>query len=188
MQGHRFSTWLLSAGLVAGFGRISLAQTSTSPVTRPAATSSTTSQPAAKKTNAHRRTVRRTASHSAVTTIPMETAPPTPVTATSLSAEARQRTADDRLLAQQQAQSQRAAQVTDATVQRAVQQQQSVQNESRIQDAPGPAQTGIVPASGSPVQPNNNDVRIQDAPGPSQTNPQPAATKPVAPATPPPQI
>jgi hypothetical protein len=64
-------------------------------------------------------------------------------------------------------------------VQQATQQQQKVQNEVRIQDAPGPAQTGVVPGAGVPVAPVNADDRIQDAPGPAQTLPPlPATTQP----------
>jgi hypothetical protein len=63
-------------------------------------------------------------------------------------------------------------------VQRAQEQHQKIQNEERIQDAPGPAQTGVVPASGPPVAPTQSDSTIQDAPGPSQTIPKPAPAQP----------
>ncbi len=89
--------------------------------------------------------------------------------------------------------------VNDQQVQRAQQQLDSRQNEVRIQDAPGPAQTGVVPAAGAPVAPVNADTRIQDAPGPAQTLPsaavrlaEPAAfaapSVPVQQPQPPPQL
>jgi hypothetical protein len=77
-------------------------------------------------------------------------------------------------------------------VQQAQKQKDAIQNEVRIQDAPGPAQTGVVPAAGPPVAPVNADDRIQDAPGPAQTLPPlpPAAPNPPAqtPPTTPPQV
>jgi hypothetical protein len=61
--------------------------------------------------------------------------------------------------------------VNNQQVQQVEKQQQAIQAEPRIQDAPGPAQTGVVPAAGVPVAPVNADQRIQDAPGPAQTLP-----------------
>jgi hypothetical protein len=78
-------------------------------------------------------------------------------------------------LEQQQRQSAQAAQITNQQVQQAQKQQDKVQQEVRIQDAPGPAQTGVVPAAGAPAAPANTDNRIQDAPGPAQTLPPLAA-------------
>jgi hypothetical protein len=73
------------------------------------------------------------------------------------------------LLLQQQAQSAQAAAIQNQVVQQAEKQRRQIQDEVRIQDAPGPAQTGVVPAAGPPVAPVNADDRIQDAPGPAQT-------------------
>lgn len=90
-----------------------------------------------------------------------------------------QRTADQRLLEQQQRQSDQAAQINNQQVRTAQKQRDNLQNEQRIEDAPGPSQTGTVPgrSTGQPGMNSmgtnpNNDVRIQDAPGPSQTLPQ----------------
>jgi hypothetical protein len=104
-----------------------------------------------------------------------------------------QKVADQKLLQQQEAQSAHAAAVTNQVVEQAQKQQQKIQHEVRIQDAPGPSQTGVVPAAGVPVAPVNSDDRIQDAPGPAQTiAPLPATTAPASttqpaqtPATPP---
>lgn len=112
----------------------------------------------------------------AVKVIPLETAPPS--APTSPAVQAQQKAQDARLLEQQKQQSVQAAQITNQQVQQAQKQQESVQKEVRIQDAPGPAQTGVVPAAGPPVAPANAGQRIQDAPGPAQTLP------PLAPATP----
>lgn len=89
-----------------------------------------------------------------------------------------ERAADKRLLQQQQSQSAHAADVNNQVVQQANAQRQKVQNEVRIQDAPGPAQTGVVPAAGVPLAPTTTDDRIQDAPGPAQTLPRLPATSP----------
>jgi hypothetical protein len=114
--------------------------------------------------------------------IPLETAPPSaPATPAAV---ARQKGVDRKLLEQQQAQSARDAQITDRQVQQAQQQRDSIQKQVRIQDAPGPTQTGVVPAAGTPVAPVNSDDRIQDAPGPAQTLPKLPATQP---STTPPQ-
>ena len=46
--------------------------------------------------------------------------------------------------------------------------------QTRIQDAPGPAQTSAIVRRNSgnrPSNSSNNDVRIQDAPGPAQNQP-----------------
>ena len=126
------------------------------------------------KRHVHRRSTANGAGTTQV--IPLESAPPSPPP--SPAAEAAQRAKDQQLLKQQQQQSAQAAQITNQQVQKAQQQQDSVQKEVRIQDAPGPAQTGVVPASGPPVVPSNTDQRIQDAPGPAQTLPQPQQTSP----------
>jgi hypothetical protein len=114
-------------------------------------------------TSGNRKAVRHR--QSARKVIPIETAPPdAPVPASS-----QQKAADQTLLHQQQAQSDRAAQITNVQVQKAQQQQEKVQGEVRIQDAPGPVQTGVL--SGGAVASPNPDQRIQDAPGPAQTLP-----------------
>ena len=114
--------------------------------------------------------------------IPIEQAPPSPPKPDETTA---QRAADQKLLQQQQAQSAQAAQVTDQQVRTAQQRIDKVQNEQRIQDAPGPSQTGIVPAAGPPLVPaGGGSSTIQDAPGPAQTV-APAA-QPASPAPPPP--
>ena len=87
------------------------------------------------------------------------------------STDAQQRAADQRLLQQQQATSAEAQRITDQQVKAAQKQHDQLQNEPRIQDAPGPPLTGVVPAAGAPVAPVNTDQRIQDAPGPAQTLP-----------------
>lgn len=97
-------------------------------------------------------------------------APPAGEAQTSAAA-AQQRAADQRLLQQQQAASAQAQQVNDQQVKAAQKQHDQLQNEQRIQDAPGLTQTGVVPAAGAPVAPMNGDHRIQDAPGPAQTLP-----------------
>lgn len=125
-------------------------------------------------------------------TIPVEAmAPARPATAplspqANAAAEAQQRAADAKLLQQQEAQSDKAARINDEQVRRAQQRQDAVQNEIRIQDAPGPAQTGVLP--GTPIVPQQTnpqqttppqgqqDQRIQDqpsaVPGQNTTPPQ----------------
>jgi hypothetical protein len=141
-----------------------------------------------KVSSTHKKKVQATALQS----IPLETAPPSPPTPPA--AQAQQKAADQRLLEQQQAQSAQAAQITNRQVQQAQKQKDAIQNEVRIQDAPGPAQTGVVPAAGPPVAPVNANDRIQDAPGPAQTlPPMPSTTPsqlpapPTQPVSPPPQ-
>jgi len=142
------------------------AQQSTAPTPNPA--SATPASPQSAKTSP---TPRKTP---ALQRIPMETAPPTPPNPTAAAQEAQQRAADDKLRAQQQAQSAKDAQVTNAIVNQAQQRQDKMQEEIRIQDAPGPAQTGIVPAAGPPVIPATTQVA---APSTQQT---PTQTMPAA--------
>jgi hypothetical protein len=111
-----------------------------------------------------------------VQVIPMETAPPSPPPSPAV--QAKQAAADHKLLQQQEQQSAQAAQVTNQQVEQAQKQKDAIQNEVRIQDAPGPAQTGVVPGAGVPVAPVNVDDRIQDAPGPAQTLPKLPVTAP----------
>jgi hypothetical protein len=89
--------------------------------------------------------------------------------------EAMQREQDERLLQRQQADSQRQQQEQERAVEQWVKTVQAQQDEPRIQDAPGPAQTGLLPGvPPPPSQPSNEDEqRIQDAPGPAQTIPAP---------------
>ncbi len=84
----------------------------------------------------------------------------------------RQQAADQKLLKQQKAQSARAAALNEQQIQAAQQQSDAQQKQNRIQDVPGPTQTGVVPAYGRPVEPGNQ--RIEDAPGPAQTIPPPS--------------
>jgi hypothetical protein len=132
----------------------------------------------ARKTTMHHHRHRHRATRQADQVIPRESQG---ASAPSPDETAAQRAADQRLLKQQQAQSAQAAAVTNQVVEQAEKQQQQMQKEVRIQDAPGPAQTGVVPAAGPPVAPVNADDRIQDAPGPAQTLPAlPATTQPVS--------
>ncbi len=123
------------------------------------------------------KTRKATAKPAAVQVIPLESAPPSPPTPPA--AEAQQKAQDARVLEQQKQESAQAAQVTNRQVQQAQKQKDNVQQEVRIQDAPGPVQTGVVPAAGAPVAPVNSDSRIQDAPGPAQTLPPPVKTPPL---------
>ena len=159
-----FAVW---AALVAAGGAV-WAQTSTQ-----------SNPPASAKRAKTRRTAPKPA---AVQVIPLENAPPSPPTAPNV--EAQQKAEDTRVLEQQKQQSAQAEQVTNQQVQQAQKQKDSVQQEVRIQDAPGPSQTGVVPAAGAPIAPVNTDTRIQDAPGPAQTSPR--VPSPASPAAPPP--
>ena len=143
---------LVVAGILAGSG-VGWGQTAAPAKTKKA-------QPARKKT----------------VVIPLETAPPSPPASPAV--EAQQKAADQKLLEEQKRQSEQAAQVTNQQVEKAQKQQENVQKEVRIQDAPGPVQTGVVPAAGAPVAPASGDQRIQDAPGPAQTLPQPKVVTP----------
>jgi len=95
-----------------------------------------------------------------------------------------QRSADKRLLRLQQAQSAHNATVNNQIVQQANDARAKVQKEVRIQDAPGPSQTGVVPAAGAPRAPTDAGDRIQDAPGPAQTLPSLPSTSPTNPSVP----
>ena len=170
MMKTRYSMFVpaLLLGVAACVGNTARAQTG-SPGVQTAQNAPATAQPAyaatKKKSTSRKKAV-------SVQTIRMETAPPIPPSSAAKITEAQQRAADQKLLAQQQAASDRAAQENAQQVRRAQQQQQRVQNEVRIQDAPGPQQTGVVPAAGPPVAPSANpEQRIQDAPGPAQTLP-----------------
>ncbi len=128
--------------------------------------------PAAKRTVRRKRVRTRT--------IPIEaSAPARPVsgmpTTGDAATQAQQRAEDARVLAQQQARSDKEAQITNDQVRQAQQRQDAQQREVRIQEAPGPTQTGVVPAAGAPVQPGP-DQRIQDQPSavPGQNTPSPA--------------
>jgi len=167
MRRFRVGAWAVAGALVAGLG-LSWGQ-NPSPTPSAVAPSSPAATVAPKK-RATRRTTVPPAS-SPVQVIPLETAPPSPPP--SPAAEARQKAEDQRLLEQQKRESAQAAEITNKEVEKAQKQQESVQKEVRIQDAPGPAQTGVVPAAGPPVAPASGDQRIQDAPGPAQTLPPP---------------
>jgi hypothetical protein len=88
--------------------------------------------------------------------------------------EAIQREQDGQLLLRQRADSQRQQQEQERDVQQWAKTVQAQQDEPRIQDAPGPAQTGVLPGVPPPGQPSDEEEqRIQDAPGPAQTIPAP---------------
>jgi len=157
MKNACFFAGIVAAGLATSVG---LGQTSTPAPPTAAPTASTASS-----TPKHKHAKQTQA-------IPRETAPPTASTSPDAVVETpEERAADQRLLQEQQAQSAKAAAINTKEVKQYDQQQQTVQNEVRIQDAPGPAQTGVVPAAGVPVAPVNADQRNQDAPGPAQTLP-----------------
>jgi hypothetical protein len=83
----------------------------------------------------------------------------------------RQRQQDGRLWQQQEAESQKAQQELNQEVERGQKEQEQMENEPRIQDAPGPEQMGLPTGLEQPSQPGSDGERIQDAPGPSQTLP-----------------
>lgn len=92
------------------------------------------------------------------------------------SAAAAQRARDQKILELQKEQSAAIARDQDAVNKKLLQDQQQVQSEPRIQDAPGP---GAQPLPGNPaIQPTapSEPPRIQDAPGPAQTLPKPPPT------------
>ena len=162
---------VVAIGFSAGAGQ---GQSTATSATTPA----TSSSPA---TRAHARRIHR-ARTTKTSTIARESAGPS-APASDISPE--QRAKDQALLQQQQARSAHAAVVTNQVVEAAQQRQMQQQNEVRIQDAPGPSTTGVVPGAGTPVAPVNSDDRIQDAPGPAQTLPKLPVTAPAtsAPAT-----
>jgi hypothetical protein len=117
-----------------------------------------------------------------------EVSPPEPQKVAA-QAEELQRQQDGRLWQQQEAQSQKAQEELNQEVERAQKEQDQMENEPRIQDAPGPEQMGLPtgleqpeeeriqdapgPAQTMPAQPGQElEPRIQDAPGPTQTLPQ----------------
>jgi hypothetical protein len=103
-------------------------------------------------------------------------AAPSPVNSQQAAAEARaqQRAQDARLEQQQEAASQKAQRELDHEVEQSQKVQDQMQQEPRIQDAPGPEQMGLPPGlDGQPNQLGQEPPRIQDAPGPAQTQPQP---------------
>ena len=142
-----------------------------------AANSST--QPPVTETRAQRRAARRLAAQ--------KRAAAAQQSATGSPAAQAQR--DQKLLDQQQAQSVETAKENDAVTRKVVRDQQQVQSEPRIQDAPGP---GSQPLAGEPaVQPAQpaDPPRIQDAPGPAQTLPKaPPSSSPPETAPPAPQF
>jgi hypothetical protein len=79
-------------------------------------------------------------------------------------AEERQREQDGRLWQQQEAASQKAQEELNQEVERGQKEQERMENEPRIQDAPGPEQMGLPAGLEQP-----EEERIQDAPGPAQT-------------------
>jgi hypothetical protein len=85
-------------------------------------------------------------------------------------AEKRQREQDGRLWQQQEAESQKAQEELNVEVERGQKEQDAMQEEPRIQDAPGPGQMGLG-SDLAPSLPGEEPERIQDAPGPEQTLP-----------------
>jgi hypothetical protein len=79
-------------------------------------------------------------------------------------AEELQRQQDGRLWQQQEAASQKAQEELNQEVERSQKEQDQMENEQRIQDAPGPEQMGFPAGLEQP-----EEERIQDAPGPAQT-------------------
>ncbi len=164
---------MLGAGISCGF-----AQTGTAPTaaTTPSVTPAPAKKPAKRRRSAN--------SNGQLQRIPIEQTPPSPSRPDETAA---QRVADQKLLQQQQAQSAQSAQITDQQVKTAQQRIDKIQDEQRIQDAPGPSQTGLVPAAGPPLAPApggtgaSGGPAMQDAPGPAQT-----AAPPTAPVQPPP--
>jgi hypothetical protein len=176
---------IAAALMIAGLGGIAAArQTATPqnpPATGPAITAVSPSKPTPKAKPSAVKTT--TTARPATERIPLESASPTPPSAAAKQQEAQQHAADERLLQQQQAQSAAAAQVTNQIVQTAQKQQDKVQNEVRIQDAPGPTETGVVPAAGPPTVPAADKSQdIQDAPGPAQTLAPALAAQPATPS------
>jgi hypothetical protein len=108
----------------------------------------------------------------------VEMPPPAPPAVDNQQAEAeavaRQKEQDARLEQQQEAASQKAQREIDQEVEQRQKQQEQMEEEPRIQDAPGPEQMGLPPGlEGQTSQPGQDEPRIQDAPGPSQTIAQP---------------
>ena len=160
---------------------LSVAQTSApapnqTPPTSSASQAASPSQAAAAK--ARRKAAQRAAQNGTGTlqTIPIETAPPSPQAAQPTVKQ--QQKADEKLLERQEAQSDKAAAVNDQQVQRAQQRQDTLQNEQRIQDAPGPPQA--VPTQGSTAIPPFQSVDPSQLPQPGQTV-VPAPNTPVPP-------
>jgi hypothetical protein len=84
-------------------------------------------------------------------------------------AEELQRQQDGRLWQQQEAASQKAQQELNQEVEQGQKEQEQMENEPRIQDAPGPEQMGFPAGLEQQNEPGQDEERIQDAPGPAQT-------------------
>ena len=139
---NRLRCWagVAALGLLTGAGVGQSAGTGQSTTTAPAATGAASSSSA---TTAKRPRHQHRVSSQRMQVIPRETAPATPSTSPGAATETpEQRAADQRLLQKQQAQAAQAAAINSQEIKQYQQQQQTVQNEVRIQDAPGPAQTG----------------------------------------------
>lgn len=107
---------------------------------------------------------------SAVTPPPVTTPPPVAVqdpNAVAAAAAEAQRRQDAMLLEQQQAASRRQQQELDEEVRLSTEATQRMEAEPRIQDSPPAPQWSFQPGEGAPEQ--ENDSRIQDAPGPAET-------------------
>ena len=151
------------------------------PASAPAQTTSASAAAARARRAARRRAARRRALAAAST--------PAQPAAAPVNQTAAQRQRDQQILTEQQAQSARIARENDSLTKKYIRDQQQVQAEPRIQDAPGP---GDAPLAGAPAvqaaRPSDSQG-IQDAPGPSQTLPQtpPPAAPDDSPAQPAPQ-
>lgn len=184
-RGKNAGLFLIAASvLVAAHGLNASAQNNQTPADPAASQNSrgTTVPPATSKPTRH---IQRRAPKpvSSTTVIGIETAPPSPPA--SVQADAASRAADQRLLQQQQSQSNKAAAINDQQVQKAQKTQEQMQRETRIQDVPGPAPSGIVPAAGAPGVVPGSDQRSQDAAAPTQTSPaqtSPTQTPPAQPS------
>jgi hypothetical protein len=102
--------------------------------------------------------------------VEMPQAMPAPEDSQQAAAEAmaQQKAQDARLEQQQEAASQKAQRELDHEVEQSQKVQEQMQQEPRIQDAPGPEQMGLPPGLEG-----QTEQGIQDAPGPTQTPQQP---------------
>jgi hypothetical protein len=158
----RLSGWLLVAGVSLLPMPFQAQQSTLTPQVQAGSTPPATTTAPVKHTKKHRPGAASTA------------APAKSCSAGGIDETPAQRAQDQKLLQQQSQDSQATKQVNDQQVQAFDASQKKVQNEPRIQDAPGPAQTAT-PGTTKPADTQG----IQEAPGPAQTSP---------PATPAPQL
>ncbi len=165
------SVGVLGLAFVAASALEAQKATSTTPATVQAgAASGTTQSPAATQRRRRRRAVTRPNTATLPTSNQVEQPASPAERAQTAQQAAAQRRQDAALLRQQQADSQRQQNQQDRDAAEHAKQVQSQQSApGRIEDAPGPSQTGVpgMPPSSLPAP------GIQDAPGPSQTLPAP---------------